>query len=152
MNLRSIPAFNGQTFIQNMLFRFAASGGMLLGGNTGGSAGVHVFKTDHLVLLIALDGETLGSTLAFVHLLNTGYTGSDVAERGTQIFLDLWAVLELTGLAWSFVQVARLLLLTDPWSLSIKLIEESESTELHPQRDRFTLKANQPKAPPQTTS
>ena len=43
-------AFNGQTFIQNMPFRFAASGGMLLGGNTGGSAGVHVLKTDHLVL------------------------------------------------------------------------------------------------------
>ncbi len=80
-------AFNGQTFIQNMPFRFAASGGMLLGGNTGGSAGVHVFKNGPLgTLQIATDGGTLGSTLAFVHLLNTGYTGSDVAERGTQMF------------------------------------------------------------------
>ncbi len=80
-------AFNGQTFIQNMPFRFAASGGMLLGGNTGGSAGVHDFKNGPLgTLQIATDGGTLGSTLAFVHLLNTGYTGSDVAERGTQLF------------------------------------------------------------------
>ncbi len=80
-------AFNGQTFIQNMPFRFAASGGMLLGGNTGGSAGVHDFKNGPLgTLQIATDGGTLGSTLAFVHLLNTGYTGSDIAERGTQLF------------------------------------------------------------------
>jgi len=85
-------AFNGQTFIQNMPFRFAASGGMLLGGNTGGSAGVHDFKNGPLgTLQIATDGGSLGSTLAFVHLLNTGYTGNHFnqsvnAERGTQIF------------------------------------------------------------------
>jgi hypothetical protein len=80
-------AFNGQTFLQNMPFRFAASGGMLLGGNTGGSAGVHDFKNGPLgTLQIATDGGTLGSTLAFVHLLNSGYTGSDIAEHGTQLF------------------------------------------------------------------
>ena len=70
-----------------MPFRFAASGGMLLGGNTGGSAGVHDFKNGPLgTLQIATDGGTLGSTLAFVHLLNSGYTGSDIAEHGTQLF------------------------------------------------------------------
>lgn len=79
---------NAGSSFSNMPFRFAASGGMLLGGQTGGSAGVHMFKNGPLgSLQIANDGgTTLGSTISYLHLKNLGYTGSDVAEYGSQIF------------------------------------------------------------------
>ena len=70
----------------NMPLRFAASGGMLLGGSTSGTAGVHAFTNSHAgSIQLALDGIR-GSTTASLHLKNIGYTGADVAESGTQIF------------------------------------------------------------------
>ena len=79
---------NAGSSFSNMPFRFAASGGMLLGGQTGGSAGVHMFKNGPLgSLQIANEGGiTLGSTISYLHLKNLGYTGSDVSEYGSQIF------------------------------------------------------------------
>ena len=69
----------------NMPIRFAASGGMLLGGSTSGTAGVHDFINSHSgTIQLAVD-NIRGATSSFLQLKNIGYTGADIAETGTQL-------------------------------------------------------------------
>ena len=84
--------FLGNTFDgTNRNFRFGASGGMILGGGAGAGSGLQSFGKSgdrYRTGTIALAGGNIakGITSAMIHMLNLGYTGSDNAEKGMQLF------------------------------------------------------------------
>ena len=88
--LAAYTMFQGFTLDGNRSFRFSGSGGMLIGGSGGITGMNHIgtkFRLGSLAIAGGLSGAgDAGVTAAFLQFLNLGYTGSDNAERGMQVY------------------------------------------------------------------